>query len=300
MRPTADDIAHAIVAASRETGADPIAVVTGQLGIERGRRQTWEISRARNYAGWALRKVFQDCPPGDLARMVGVGRASVNSFWGNIDFNLRNNRYKWWNAAAFDRVAAAIRRSAEGHQAHAALVAEIGPLSELPAPQAALALPTTAETKTAPSVLWENLRELAAKPEPVKRPPPEVLRQRDLGEMVTRRKPAKAFVDMTAELCGDPPPARSALAERAPPRKRQIFGTSSSVPHDPDDGWMRTAERHACRDRGSSGEDGGAAEGLGRSTRSIALPSSSPEPLPQPRPSGRTYVAILCAASAYG
>ena len=239
VRPSADDIAHAIVAASREIGADPIAVVTGQLGIERGRGQTWEISRARNYAGWALRKVFEDCPPDALARMLGVGRMSWSSFWGNIDFNLRNNKYKWWNAAAFDRIASAVRRSAEGHQAHAAVGPEIGLLSELPAPQAALAPPATAETKIAPSALWEDLRELTVKAEPVKRPPPEVLRQRDLGEMVTRRKPAKAFVDMTAELCGDPPPARSALAGRDIPRQRQRFGTTGGIPLDEESSWAR-------------------------------------------------------------
>lgn len=215
LHPTADDVAVAIEAAARETGADPIDVASGQSGIRNGFEKSWEISRARNYAAWALHNVFKHCARPAIARMVGSH--SPASLLPTIDFQLRTKGWKWWNAAAYDRVVTAIQRGIEGRRAQSAPVAEIGPAPELPAPQPAPGPPAVAEVKE----------------------PPEVLRQRDLGEMVFRRKPAKVFLDMTAELCGDPPPARSALADRGLPRERQRFAVGSNIPQDEDGQWAR-------------------------------------------------------------
>lgn len=100
--PNADQVAVAIIAASREMGADPIDVAEGVKGC--GAR--FPIARARAYAALAIRAIFPDNGSVALGRMVGS--SSPKSYVTTLDGNLRDGRIKWWDDAVFMRVVAAI------------------------------------------------------------------------------------------------------------------------------------------------------------------------------------------------
>ena len=99
-------VARAIVAACKETGADPVAVASGERN-RAGTRWDFKISRARNYAAYALRETHKGCGTTAIARMVGAG--SPSSYLAVLDHNIRNGKAPWWDAAAVKRVIAAIR-----------------------------------------------------------------------------------------------------------------------------------------------------------------------------------------------
>lgn len=104
--PTADEVARAIVAAARETGADPVAVAEG----ERGNRYHPEVLRCRAYAAIALRSQFEDARPTSIARMVGIWTpATAYSYLKILDEQRARGFLNWWDDAAFIRVVAAIR-----------------------------------------------------------------------------------------------------------------------------------------------------------------------------------------------
>lgn len=110
MRPTADHIARAIVAAARETGANPLSVASGELDAQGGRAfDGWIRSRARAYAGEALRRLFKDRSMTDLARFVGVSKQVAGAYFSSLDQRRqRPAGTPWWDDAALARVMAAV------------------------------------------------------------------------------------------------------------------------------------------------------------------------------------------------
>ena len=103
MMPTADEVAIAIITASKETGADPIAVASGvKDGI--GPKPDHAVSRARAYAAYAIYKAF-GCDPISVSRMVGAGTPQSYLF---TFMNRLNKGLTWWNQGIADRVRNAI------------------------------------------------------------------------------------------------------------------------------------------------------------------------------------------------
>jgi len=107
MMPTADEVAVAIIAAAKETGADPLAVASGERRRP-GAGGLAEIGRARYYAAWALHQVFDGASLPSISRMVGA--ESPQNFLGNVKAQLNNGKLKWWNNGVAQRVIVAIER----------------------------------------------------------------------------------------------------------------------------------------------------------------------------------------------
>lgn len=179
----ADTVAIAIVAAARETGADPVAVASGQIDDSYGGGAAYPISRARSYAAVALHNLFYgQCDFGSpiFARMVGVSRKSEAAFFGGLDSRKRKGSAKWWDEKALERVRAAVC-AWDGHQSRVMAVAERtiqsgGTISEFAA-RIRAQVPA-------------KVTSLAMRRDPV---------------------PAEQCQDVTAEFFGDPPAGRSAL-----------------------------------------------------------------------------------------
>lgn len=108
MMPTAYEIAVAIVAACRETGAQPEAVVLGAEREHGGFPIRDAVFRARAYAGRALDRVFNRptiaIARPEIARMIGVNKPSWGSFFSAID----GRKLSWWDEDAFTRVVDAV------------------------------------------------------------------------------------------------------------------------------------------------------------------------------------------------
>lgn len=104
MMPTADHIAIAIIAACRETGADPEQVAMGATN-KAGRHGDHSITHARAYAALALAAVF-DCGRPAIARMVGSRHP--NAYMSGLDFARKRGDMRWWDDAAFMRVVTAV------------------------------------------------------------------------------------------------------------------------------------------------------------------------------------------------
>lgn len=116
MIPTADDVARAIVAASKETGADPIAVAKGENDNLRGRHvdgaRPYPISRARAYAAKALAAVFTACWRTRIAGMVGTRGLSRQSYFSALDQRIKDPAGPaWWDVAILGRVIEAIEQN---------------------------------------------------------------------------------------------------------------------------------------------------------------------------------------------
>lgn len=103
--PTAMQIAAAIVAAAKETGANPEAVALGA----RGNRYHPDILRARAYAALALRACFEDFGKQSIARMVGA--SSWTTYIATLDEQMACGFLDWWDDKAFMRVVEAIERA---------------------------------------------------------------------------------------------------------------------------------------------------------------------------------------------
>jgi len=107
MRPTANAVAWAIVAACRATGENPLVVA--------GDREP--KSRARHYAFQSLKVVFPDVKAERLAFMCGCSGKpeyyAVNSTNGLMRFvggpYEGERRHRFWNEDVFNRVIAAVR-----------------------------------------------------------------------------------------------------------------------------------------------------------------------------------------------
>lgn len=181
--PTADDVARAIVAAARETGEDPIDCIKRVAG-----------RRCRHYAMHALLHVFQDLGREPAAHLVGCP-ALPRSFWYNswhqvVKPNWKGRpQAKWWDVDVLGRVIKVIEARVP--------VAAAKPVAQLPAliPQRPLVLP--------PNMQGAIDAAKAAVPS-------------TLDKLNTRRRvvPACDCENVTSELMGDPPPSRSALANR--------------------------------------------------------------------------------------
>ncbi len=106
--PTADDVARAVVAACRETGADPEECVTGRVYCVGGAANKYALSRARVYAAFALDELFDECGSSSMSRMVGA--SSVTCHLSTARSQQRNGLLRWFDGAALERVKSAVRR----------------------------------------------------------------------------------------------------------------------------------------------------------------------------------------------
>lgn len=106
--PTAHEIAVAIVAAAKETGAAPIDVVLGAEREHGGIEKRDAIFRTRAYAGRAIDRVFNRPTMAiarpEIARRIGVNKPSWGSFFSAID----GRQLSWWDEGAFKRVVDAL------------------------------------------------------------------------------------------------------------------------------------------------------------------------------------------------
>jgi len=98
-------VAVAIVAASRELGADPIRVASGDQNLSRP-GVTFEISRARAYAALTLRRAFPDLRGPAIARMVGAHHRDV--YMPNLVKAVDTGKHRWWSEAVLATVRAAV------------------------------------------------------------------------------------------------------------------------------------------------------------------------------------------------
>lgn len=176
--PTADEVAVVIVAASRETGASPLDVATGQLdydGGPHGPYRDFPIARARYYAARTLAESFRVGAPA-CSRMCGVGTNSYHTFLPSTDHRIRTGKAQWFNANILKRV----KRALVHHQRY----------DIRPKVLQSLAAPST--INHVPSVVVESIQ-----PKP---------------KSFTTCAPSVVVENVTAHLMGDPPLERSALA----------------------------------------------------------------------------------------
>jgi hypothetical protein len=102
---TAGEVARVIVAACRETGADPLAVASGEPNPPHysPHREDYSISRARGYAAVALHQAAGISKTA-AARLCGVNKVSQRT----IVSLLLAHPPNWWLATALERVKAAL------------------------------------------------------------------------------------------------------------------------------------------------------------------------------------------------
>lgn len=109
LGPTANEVAKVIVAAARETGADPISVARGASKMGRAREEWFTISRARAYAGVAIEQRFPELSRPKIAALIGVGPgASRESYFPALEQRRSHGILKWWNPDALARIVAAL------------------------------------------------------------------------------------------------------------------------------------------------------------------------------------------------
>ena len=125
--PTADEVARAIVAASREVGAKPIDVAEGASGVGRAARveARQAAGRARSYAAKALAAVFTSYPRSRIAGFVGNRGLVRQSYFSALDQRIRAGTVAWWNEAALARVVEAIRSGVMPPAAEAPLMSTV-------------------------------------------------------------------------------------------------------------------------------------------------------------------------------
>lgn len=104
--PSADNVAAAILAACRETGADFERLCRGDADRD---DKHFKISRARVYAALAIRAIFPENSAPGIARMVASGYP--DTFLAQVDGRMKKNDLKWFDNDAFMRVVAATEES---------------------------------------------------------------------------------------------------------------------------------------------------------------------------------------------
>jgi hypothetical protein len=182
---TADEIATAIVAAARLEGEDPEAIARGA-----------QPSRARWYAAAALFDAFPDNDYRAIALGCGfLTQSTMVSSRSLVGSYRRGKGAKWWDESRVEVVAAALAKFRESAPPAAPVVEAP---QQLLAPIAAPLVSPAAAASAASQFLG-----LAAKPAPM----------RDAGSLPIKRA-ARLRVSVTAAILGDPPPDRSALAQR--------------------------------------------------------------------------------------
>lgn len=180
--PTADQVAHAIVAACRMFGEDPVAVAMGLKG-----------SSGRIYAFAALSDCFPSVPAVRVAAMLGVREAGRATFAANCRFSRQR---LGWHADRLSAVVVAVTRSAPS-----AAAAFAGRLEKDDEKAAHFKQPSTFE------LLAGAAEKLGI----------AVIRSSDAPARGARRIiDRRPTGDVAPSLMGDPPPGRSAL-DRAKP-----------------------------------------------------------------------------------
>lgn len=133
MMPTADDVAKIIIAASRETGADPAEVALGELDPKSPDRLCpFPLARARVYAVFAVSELFPILIKRKVARMCGVSPESAASF--HSAYGQRLSNLPWYSREAYDRVLHAIPHADLFFDQESAPVSRYLPPSPSPSP----------------------------------------------------------------------------------------------------------------------------------------------------------------------
>lgn len=96
MYPTADQIAHAIVAACRITGADPVAVASRETDRPSAAPVLFPIARARSYAALAIQAFFPALPRAAVDRVVGCTPSSIGMFVGSLNRRIKDGGCTSW------------------------------------------------------------------------------------------------------------------------------------------------------------------------------------------------------------
>ncbi|WP_159728342.1 hypothetical protein [Methylosinus sp. Ce-a6] len=222
---TADEIATAIVAAARLEGEDPEAVARGVPGC-----------RAR----WLAFAALVDAFPGNAYRAiaVGVGIFTQSTMVGSRALLASYRRGKgpiWWDEAKIAAIRLAVTAASQetakssdgGVEGHAERQTRVRPRNDL-GRESGLATPLSREigqppmnpagvepgpseavTPLAPCALPEDVP--LGKSAPAAAP---ILRDVDAIPAPPRSRPRSSRGDVTAAICGDPPPERSALAQK--------------------------------------------------------------------------------------
>lgn len=221
--PSADDVGRTIMAACRETGDDPVKVVTEEwLWFEYKGKQHWHDDPyknkgrkhfpARHYAYHALVLEFPQTPKDILAHCVGVRRKET-SFIGTARYQIldgdhydRRPKTNWFDFEALERVRNALRLG-KGLES---LTNQFWPhVQEEPKPFDLDKLPPSLRPE--PKVRSEPVPGLLKHEEE----PPTSISLAVMKDLVPLAKPIiqnqLAKVDF-----GDPPLERSALAEAKP------------------------------------------------------------------------------------
>lgn len=102
--PTADQAAHAIVAACRIVGVNPLDIEPRREG--RTNRETILIAKARCYAAAALMARFA-CPKVSIGRIVGMG-VSASTTMSILTRDISRGNLRWWRPDDLAAVEAAI------------------------------------------------------------------------------------------------------------------------------------------------------------------------------------------------
>lgn len=124
--PNAAEVMAAIEAAARITKADPADVIdTSRLkarGVAPASIKYARASRARYYATFALRAIFEDGSQHEIARLCGVkDNKNLKKYFYNADSNMSEGCWKfWWSDDAFMSVIEAV----EAFQAAEAAIRE--------------------------------------------------------------------------------------------------------------------------------------------------------------------------------
>ncbi len=184
--PSADEIAVAVVAASKLHGDDPIDMICNR----------WLRARARYVAMAALLEEFPDAPSGSIAKCIGF--ASFSSAKSNVERYARKT--SWWRDGDVTAVRDAMRmaRFKRAHELPKFLPTNTSGFQK--AAHQVKQLPETIATQT--EIITSNVSPRLHSP-----------LVRDEGALPAPRV-ARRRVVTTAAILGDPPVGRSALAQR--------------------------------------------------------------------------------------
>lgn len=105
MTPTADHIARAVVAASKELECDPFLIDPARR--PRGLEAYNAAARLRSYAALALFEIFPDVGRTGISRCVHAG--SPDAFLSTLLRRIRFGECPWFSQAALDRIVASIQ-----------------------------------------------------------------------------------------------------------------------------------------------------------------------------------------------
>lgn len=101
--PTADQVAAAMVTASKLVGADPIAAATDYGS------KNLESSKARAYAALALEALFPKTSRPAISRLVGIPRGKSDQvFLAVLNSQIKTHRMKWFKPEVLAKVKAGV------------------------------------------------------------------------------------------------------------------------------------------------------------------------------------------------